>query len=130
MDLHLLLRCLDASGVCGISKILSLLSVLLLQMVVVGAILIPWELDQNEFESLHVIPPIIAVLVSGMASVGMVMSGDKFWISVPQIILSIAGCAVIMAFSCTSVWPLSFLVASVVELSVVESAVALIRLKL
>ena len=71
------------------------------------------------------VPLLIAMIIATVASVGMVSAGDKWQISLIVNIASLIGIVILMAFSCTSIWPLGWLVTSVGRIAVVESIIAL-----
>ena len=119
---------MQSSRVSGISKISTLLTVLLLQMFIVGAVIVMLNLEEEDFSNQYLIPIIITTLLSGLVSVCMVISGDKLQVSLPIIVVALAGIAGIIFKSCTLGWPVAFLVAASVELCVVETVVARYKL--
>ena len=125
---HLVLRCMHSSSVSGISKISTLLAVVLLQMLIAGAVAVMLKLEEEDFSALYLLPVVISTLMSGLVSVCMVISGDKLQVSIPIVVVALAGIGGVMSKSCTLGWPVAFLLASNLELSVVETIVARYKL--
>lgn len=125
---HFALRVLEAGGKRGVEWIASLASILCLQLLVCGAVLYFARLDENEFEVLQLVPPAIAIVISAAMSVLLVTAKDRLWVSIPLLVICSALIGVLMIFSCDSVWVVTFSVTAAVELSFVESLIAVIRL--
>ena len=119
---------MQSSRVSGISKISTLLAVVLLQMLIAGAVAVMLKLEEEDFSALYLLPVVISTLMSGLVSVCMVISGDKLQVSIPIVVVALAGIGGVMSKSCTLGWPVAFLLASNLELSVVETIVARYKL--
>ena len=82
-------------------------------MFIIGGILILWGLEENEFEPLHVVPSIIALILASMFSFAVIHFSDLLLVSLPVIGVCLVMICVIMGYSCNSVWPSAWIVVSV-----------------
>ena len=82
-------------------------------MFIIGGILILWGLDENKFEALHTVPPVIALVLASVFSFTQVHFKDLLFISLPTISVCLVMICVIMGYSCNSVWPLAWIIVAV-----------------
>ena len=97
-------------------------------MFIAGAVIVLLKLEEEDFSNQYLLPVVVSTLLSGLVSVCMVISGDKLQVSLPIIVVALAGIGGVISTCCTLGWPVAFLLASNLELSVVETIVARYKL--